>query len=57
VFYYYTGLKGVWTNSPDVGKANFLLRVSKKGVNLDEIHSPQQLQQILNAYKKYTPTL
>ena len=57
VFYYYTGLEGVWTNSPDVSKANFLLRVSKKGVNLDEIHSPQQLQQILNAYKKYTPTL
>ncbi len=57
VFYYYTGLEGVWMNSPDVNKANFFLRVSKKGVNLDEIHNPQQLQQILNAYKKYTPTL
>ena len=57
VFYYYTGLEGVWTNSPDVGKANFLLRISKKGANLDEIKSPQQLQQILTHYKKFTPIL
>ena len=57
VFYYYTGLKGVWTNSPDVGKANFLVRVSKKGVSLDVIRSPQELQQILELYKKFPPTL
>ncbi len=57
VFYYYTGLEGVWTNSPNVNKANFLLRISKKGVSLDEIKNPQQLQQILNTYKKYPPTL
>ena len=57
LFYYYTGLEGVWTNSPNVSKANFLLRISKKGVNLDEIHTPQQLQQILAFYKKYPPTL
>ena len=57
VFYYYTGLQGVWTNSPNVSKANFLLRISKKGVNLDEIKSPAQLQQILANYKKFPPTL
>ncbi|HMI63005.1 MAG TPA: hypothetical protein VK518_18940 [Puia sp.] len=58
VFYYYTGLEGVWTNSPDVNKANFIVRYSKtKGVTLDEIHSPQQLQQILASYKKYPPIL
>lgn len=57
VFYYYTGLEGVWMNSPDVRKANFLLRMSKKGIKLDQISTPQQLQQILDYYKKYPPTL
>ena len=57
VFYYYTGLEGVWTNSPDVAKANFLIRITKKGVALDVIKNPQQLQQILASYKKFTPIL
>ena len=58
VFYYYTGIEGVWTNSPDVNKANFIVRVSqKKGVTLDEIRSPQQLQQILAGFKKFPPIL
>ena len=58
VFYYYTGLEGVWTNSPDVNNANFIVRYSKaKGVTLDEIRSPQQLQQILASFKKYPPIL
>jgi hypothetical protein len=58
VFYYYTGLEGVWTNSPDVNNANFIVRYSKtKGVILDEIRSPQQLQQILASFKKYPPIL
>jgi hypothetical protein len=57
VFYYYTGLEGVWTNSPDVGKANFLVKVSKRGVTLEAIRTPQQLQQILANYKKFIPSL
>jgi hypothetical protein len=57
VFYYYTGLEGVWTNSPDVGKANFLVKVTKRGVTLEAIRTPQQLQQILANYKKFTPSL
>ncbi|HLZ88145.1 MAG TPA: hypothetical protein VKQ52_12915 [Puia sp.] len=57
VFYYYTGMEGVWTNSPDVNRANFLLRITKKGAGLDTIKSPQQLQEILARYKKYPPIL
>jgi hypothetical protein len=57
VFYYYTGLQGVWTNSPNVGKANFLLRITRKGAGLDTIRSPQHLQEILTRYKKYPPIL
>lgn len=57
LFYYYTGLEGVWINSPDAGRATFLVRISKKGVSLDPIKTPQQLQQILAFYKKFTPIL
>ena|ERR1700743_1511875 len=57
VFYYYTGLEGVWTNSPRANKANFLVRITKNGVMLDAIHTPQQLQQVLNRYKNFTPIL
>jgi len=57
VFYYYTGLEGVWTNSPDAGKANFLVRFTNKGISLDVIRTPEQREQILNAYKKYPPIL
>lgn len=56
VFYYYTSLEGVWTNSPNVGKANFLLRVTKTSVVLEQITGAAQLQRILYAYKKYPPT-
>ena len=57
VFYYYTGLEGVWTNSPDAGKANFLVRFTSKGISLDMIKTPEQRQQILDSYKKYPPIL
>jgi len=57
VFYYYTGLEGVWTNSPDADKANYLVRVTKKGVTLDAIRTPEQRQQILAYYRKFTPIL
>jgi hypothetical protein len=57
VFYYYTGLEGVWVNSPDAEKANYVVRVSKKGVTLDAIHNPEQLRQILAFYRKFTPIL
>jgi hypothetical protein len=57
VFYYYTGLEGVWTNSPDVGRANYLVRVTKKGVALEAIRTPEQLKQVLAYYRKFTPIL
>jgi hypothetical protein len=57
VFYYYTGLEGVWINSPDAGKANFVVRVTKKGVTLDAIHSPEELKRVLDFYKRYPPIL
>jgi hypothetical protein len=57
VFYYYTGLEGVWTNSPDVGRANYLVRVTKKGIAMEAIRTPEQLKQVLAYYRKFTPIL
>ena len=57
VFYYYTGLEGVWVNSPDVERATYLVRVSKKGVTLEGIHSQEQLRQLLTFYRRFTPIL
>lgn len=57
VFYYYTGLEGVWINSPDTGKVNLLVKVNSKGVNLDIIHNDRERERILNYYRKFTPIL
>lgn len=57
VFYYYTGLRGVWMNSPGVEKANYFVRVNKADVKLEPIRSPEQLQEILARYRKFMPIL
>jgi hypothetical protein len=57
VFYYYTGLEGVWINSPDAVNANYLVRFTSKGVTLDLIKTPEQRQKILDFYKKFPPIL
>jgi hypothetical protein len=57
VFYYYTGLREVWMNSPGVEKANYFVRVNKADVKLEPIRSPEQLQEILARYRKFMPIL
>ena len=57
VFYYYTGLRGVWMNSPDVEKANYFVRVNGGEVKLEAIRSSEQLQTILVHYRKFIPIL
>jgi hypothetical protein len=57
VFYYYTGLREVWMNSPGVEKANYFVRVNKADVQLEPIRSPEQLQEILARYRKFMPIL
>lgn len=57
IFYYYTGLEGVWINSPDTSKANLLVRVTRKGVALDIIRTDEQRRRILDYYRKFTPIL
>lgn len=57
VFYYYTGLQGVWMNSPTVQKANYLVVIRKGDVTIEPIQRPQQLQAILTRYRSFTPSL
>ena len=56
--YYHCGLKTVWTNNPNVDKVNWAFVVDGKDkVAFVPITSKEQLQQILNLYKDYKPSL
>jgi len=57
VFYYYTGLRSVWINSPGVEKANCLVRVENGKAKVEPILSSEQLQAILTRYRKFVPIL
>jgi hypothetical protein len=57
VFYYYTGLRAVWMNSPEVGRANYLVRVEKETVILEPIGSQEQLRMIRARYQQFPPIL
>jgi len=57
VFYYYTGLHSVWMNSPEVEKANCIARIVKGVVQVSPIRSLEQLRQILDSYRSFTPVL
>ena len=57
VFYYYTGLKSVWTNSPEVNKANWALLIQNNNVQIIKIENKEQRDMLLNMYKNYKPEL
>jgi len=57
LLYYYTGLRGLWINSPGVGNANYLVRIREGKVTLEPILSDGQLKRILDGYRKFTPML
>jgi len=57
IFYYYTGLKAVWMNSPTVQKANYLVVIRKGEVKIEHIRTTLQLQEILTHYRSFTPIL
>lgn len=57
VFYLYTGIKAVWTNSTNLKDANYIAYITQQGLRVEPIRSPEELQGILAKYKKYKPTL
>lgn len=56
VFYYFTGLKSVWTNSPEVNKANWALIIQNNDVQIVPINAEQRAM-LLDMYKNYKPEL
>lgn len=57
VFYYFTGYRAVWTDSPGVENADWALLIHDGKVHLAHLKGPEQLQELLALYKDYTPTL
>jgi len=57
VFYYMTGLKTIWANSPEAGKANWYLTAKNGGLGFDSVTNQQVLQDTIAAFKKYNISL
>lgn len=57
VFYYMTGLKTIWANSPEATKANWVLTVKNGGFGFDSVINKQVLQDTITAFKKFKITL
>ena len=57
VFYYMTGLKTIWANSPEAGKANWFITAKNGGLGFDSVINKQVLQDTIAAFKKFKITL
>lgn len=54
LFYYYTGVIGVWANSPDVGKANWEIDARNDTcVLIKKITNREEFDSLIKVYKKY----
>lgn len=56
VFYYYSGVRTVWTNSPEAIKAHYIAIADHKTVRLITAN-PDQVRDSLKAWKKFQPSL
>lgn len=57
VFYYMTGLKTIWANSPEASKANWVITAKNGGLGFDSVINKQVLQDTIAAFKKFKITL
>jgi hypothetical protein len=57
VFYYFTGLKTIWANSPEASKANWFISVKNGGLVFDTVTNKQVLLDTIAAYNKYKISL
>jgi hypothetical protein len=57
VFYYFTGLKTIWANSPEATKANWYITVKNGGLVFDSVTNKQALQDTIAAFKKFKISL
>jgi hypothetical protein len=57
VFYYFTGLKTIWANSPEASKANWFITDKNGGLAFDSVTNKQVLQDTIAAFKKFKISL
>lgn len=57
VFYYFTGLKTIWANSPEATKANWVITAKNGGLAFDSVINKQALQDTIAAFKKFKISL
>jgi hypothetical protein len=57
VFYYFTGLKTIWANSPEASKANWFITVKNNGLLFDSVTNKQALLDTIAAFNKYKISL
>lgn len=57
VFYYYTGLKTIWANSPEASKANWYITVKSGGLMFDSVINKQVFLDTIAAFNKYKSSL
>ncbi|MFL5744941.1 MAG: hypothetical protein ACJ751_09775 [Niastella sp.] len=57
VFYYFTGLKTIWANSSEAGKANWYITARDGGLVFDSVTNQQALQDTIASFKKYKISL
>jgi hypothetical protein len=52
VFYYYTGVKTIWANSPHALQANWYVRVQDRKLVMERVTDKKALQDTITAYNK-----
>jgi len=57
VFYYFTGLKTIWANSPEANKANWYITARDGGLVFDSVTNQQALLDTIASFNKYKISL
>jgi hypothetical protein len=57
VFYYFTGLKTIWANSPEANKANWYITAKDGGLVFDSVTNQQALLDTIASFNKYKISL
>lgn len=57
VFYYYTGIKTVWSNSSEAMGANWYAHVAGGQIQVDSVAAPTQLRDTISSFNKFPVSL
>ncbi len=57
IFYYFTGIRSVWTNSKMIDSANWVVIPADNQMYIFPIQNRHQLDSFLTIFKPYPPTL